>query len=116
MSSKYLKAKNFLDIIKHIIIALEEIGFRAISLIVGNNVTNKLATSFFCHLAKLSTIYPHQVMESTLFLLCDSVNIFNWLGQEDARKCRMFTRSCHNEKHELVFKVPYFVPYRNLML
>ena len=41
MPTKLLKDKNLFDIVKHVLIALEEIGFRLISLKVDNNAINK---------------------------------------------------------------------------
>ena len=73
--------------------------------------------SFFCNPAKHSTIYPQPVKKPPpLFLQFNSVHVLISLGQEDVRKGRMFSKFCHNEKHELVFKVPFFEHYRNFML
>ena len=59
--TKFLKAENLFDIIKCIIIGLEEIGFQVLSIITDNNIINKKAISFFCSPPKLSIVYPHPV-------------------------------------------------------
>ena len=57
MPTKCLKAESLFDIIKHIIIGLEEIGFQVLSIITDNNATNKKAISLVCSPPKLSTVY-----------------------------------------------------------
>ena len=41
MPTKYPRAENLFNIVKYVIIALEEISFRLISLIADNNEINK---------------------------------------------------------------------------
>ena len=41
MPTKFLKAANLFDIVKRIIIGLEEIGFQVSSIITDNNAVNK---------------------------------------------------------------------------
>ena len=40
--TKCLKAENLFDIVKHIIIGLEEIGFQVLTIITDNNAINKI--------------------------------------------------------------------------
>lgn len=107
MPTKCLLAENLFDIIKRVIIGLEDIGFKVLSVITDNNAINKKAMSFFCSPSKLSIVYPHPVRTSSpLFFLFDSVHILkcirnNWLGQKDERKCMMFPKFCYNGNHEL---------------
>ena len=107
MPTKCLKAENLFDILKRIIIGLEEIGFQVLSIITDNNAINKKAISYFCNPPKLSIVYPHPFVKSRpLFFLFDSVHILkcirnNWLGQKDATKCMLFPKFCHNGNHEL---------------
>ena len=107
MPTRRLKAENLFDIIRRLIIGLEEIGFRVLSVITDNNAINKKAMSFFCSPAKLSIVYPHPFMKSRpLFFLFDSVHILkcirnNWLGQKDTSKCMMFPKFCHNGNHQI---------------
>ena len=81
ISTKYLKAENLFDIVEHIIIGLEEIGFQVSSIITDNNTIDKNVISFFCCPPKLSIEYPHQVIKSRpLFFLFDTtVHISNTL-------------------------------------
>ena len=105
MPTKCLKAECLFDIIRCIIIGLEEVGFQALSIIADYNTINKKAISLFCSPPKLSIVYPHPVLKSQLlFFLFDSVHILkcirnNWLGQKDPSKCM----------------VPHFVLYKNFM-
>ena len=72
MPSKCLKAENLFDIVKRIIIGLEEIGFQVLSIITDDKAINKKAISFFCSTSKLSIVYPHPVIK----LL--SLNLFSF--------------------------------------
>ena len=60
MPTKYLKAENLFDIVKRIIIGLEEKGFQVLSIITDNNAINKKkeAISFFYSPPKPSIVYP----------------------------------------------------------
>ena len=104
--TKCLKAESLFDIIKHIIIGLEEIGFQVLSIITDNNAINKKAISLFCSPPKLSIVYPYSVLKSQpLFFLFDSVHILkcirnDWLGQKDPSKCMVFPKS-YNGNHQL---------------
>ena len=69
MPTKNLKAENLFDIVKRIIIGLEEIDFQISSIITDNNVINTKAISFFCCPRKLSIVYPHPVIKSQTSLL-----------------------------------------------
>ena len=62
--TKYLKAESLFDIIKRIIISLEEIGFRVLSIITDNNAINKKAIPLRSSPPKLSIVYPHPVLKS----------------------------------------------------
>ena len=64
MPTKCLKAENLFNIIKCLIIGLEEIGFKVLCVIMDNNAINKKAMSLFCTPAKLSIVYPHPVLKS----------------------------------------------------
>ena len=76
MPTKCLKTENIFDIVKYVIMSLEEIGFRVISVIIDNNTINKKAMSFFYSPVKLSIVCPHLVLKSQpLFFLFDSVDI-----------------------------------------
>ena len=46
--TKCLQAENLYNIMKWIIIGLEEIGFQVLSIIINNNSINKKAIYFFC--------------------------------------------------------------------
>ena len=105
MQTKCLKAESLFDIIKRIIIGLEELGFQELSVITDNNAINKTPISLFCSPPKLSIVYLHPVLKSQpLFFLFDSVHILecfrnNWLGQKDPSKCMVFPKFCHNGNH-----------------
>ena len=107
MPTKCLKAGNLFNIIKRLIIGLEEIGFKVLCVIMDNNAINKKAMSLFCTPVKLSSVYPHSVLKSRpLFFIFDSVHILkcirnNWLSQKDASKCIIFPKFCFNGNHEL---------------
>ena len=107
MPTKCLKAGSLFDIIKCIIIGLEEIGFQVLSIIIDNNAINKKAILLFCSPPKLSIVYPHPVQKSQpFFFLFDSVHILkciknNWLGQKDPSKCMVFSKFSHNGNHQL---------------
>ena len=107
MPSKCLKAESLFDIIKCIIIDLEEIDFQVLSIITNNNAINKKPISLFCSPPKLSIVYPPPVLKSQLlFFLFDSVHILkcirnNWLGQKNPSKCMVFPKFCHNGNHQL---------------
>ena len=47
MPTKCLKAGNLFNIIKRLIIGLEEIGFKVLCIIMDNNAINKKAISLF---------------------------------------------------------------------
>ena len=64
MLTKCLKAENLFNIIKWLIIWLEEISFKVLCVIIDNNAINKKAMSLFCTPAKLSIVYPHPVLKS----------------------------------------------------
>ena len=57
--TKYQKAENLFDIVKHTIIGLEEISFHVLSITADNNAINKKAISFFCSTPKFSIVYIH---------------------------------------------------------
>ncbi len=46
MPTKCLKVENLFDIVKRIIIGLEEIGFQVLSIITNNNAINKKSYIF----------------------------------------------------------------------
>ena len=52
MPAKSIKAEILFNVMKHIIIGLEQIGFRVISVITDNNAINKKAMSFFFYSIK----------------------------------------------------------------
>ena len=107
MPTKCLKAEKLFNIIKRLIIGLEEIGFKVLCVIMDNNAINKKAMSLFCTPAKLSIVYPHPVLKSRpLCFIFDSVHILkciknNCLGQKDASKGIIFPKFCFNGNHEL---------------
>ena len=107
MPTKCLKAENLFNIIKRLIIRLEEIGFKVLCLIMDNNAINKNAMSLFCIPVKLSIVYPHPVLKSRpLFFIFDSVHVLkfirnNWLGQKDTSKRMIFPKICFNGNHKL---------------
>ena len=47
MPTKCLQAENLFDIVKHIMIGLEEIGSQVLSVIIDNNAINKKVIFFF---------------------------------------------------------------------
>ena len=83
--TKCLQAENLFEMVKCIIIGLEEIGFQVLSILTNNNnaINKKKASS-----PKVSIVYPHPVMKSRpLFLLFDSVHMLkcirdSWLHQK----------------------------------
>ena len=93
---KTLKAEILFTFIKDIVIGLEKIGFRVISVVTDNNSINKKAMSFFANPPQLSIVYPHPSLKSRpLFFLFDAVHLLkcirnNWLGQRDSEKTMKF--------------------------
>lgn len=107
MPAKCLKAENLFDIVKRLIVGLEEIGFKVLAVVTDNDTRNKKAMSLFCNPEQLSIVYPHPVVHSRpLFFLFDSLDVLkcirnNWLAQKDKNKCMMFPKFCHDGNHEL---------------
>lgn len=64
MPTKCMKAEGLFDVLKRIIIGLEEIGFKIICIVTDNNGINRKAVSFFASPPKLSIVYPHPVQSS----------------------------------------------------
>ena len=64
MPTKCLKTESLSDIIKYMIIGLEEIGFQVLSIIKDNNAMKEKAISLFCCPQKLSIVYPYPVLKS----------------------------------------------------
>lgn len=92
LTVRTLKAEILFTFIKDIVIGLEKIGFRVISVVTDNNSINKKAMSFFADTPQLSIVYPHPSLKSRpLFFLFDAVHLLkciqnNWLGQRDSEK------------------------------
>ena len=115
MPTKCIKAEALFDVIKKIIVGLEDIGFKVISVITDNNAINKKAMSFFSNPPKLSVVYMHPVKSSRpLFFLFDSVHLLkcirnNWLNQKDSNKYMMFPKFCKNGNHDSqnISKAPF---------
>lgn len=59
LTVRTLKAEILFTFIKDIVIGLEKIGFRVISVVTDNNSINKKAMSFFADTPQLSIVYPH---------------------------------------------------------
>lgn len=93
---KSMTAETLHDILKKVIVGLEEIGFLVICVITDNNAINGKALSLFANPPKLSIVYPHPVdCKRPLFFLFDSVHLLkcirnNWLNQKDAQKTMTF--------------------------
>lgn len=81
------------NVIKKVIIGLENISFKVTSAVTDNNSINPKAMSLFMTPPQRSFVYPHPADKNRpLFFFIDSVHIFknirnNWLNQKNTGKC-----------------------------
>lgn len=79
------------EFVKKVILGLEEIGYRVISVSSDNNSLNGKAMSLFSIPNKLSIVYPHPAdPKRPLFFIFDPVHIFkcirnNWINQKNGQ-------------------------------
>ena len=91
-----MSASVLFDLIKRIVLGLENIGFRIICVLSDNNAINRKAMSFFTSPSEFSIVYPHPCDNSRpLFYILDSVHIFkciqnNWLNQNPTESVLVF--------------------------
>lgn len=84
-------ARELHDVTKKIIITLEGIGYRVVSIVSDNNAVNRKAVSMFAEPEKLSIVYPHPCDTTRpLFFVFDSVHLIkcvrnNWLNQSNGQ-------------------------------
>lgn len=81
-----INAGDLFNVVKSVVVGLENVGFRVISIITDNNSINRKAISNFASPSQVSIVYPNPINPSRpLFFLNDSVHIFkcirnNWLN------------------------------------
>lgn len=91
-----LTAEMFHTYIKKIMIGLENIGFKVISLVTDNNAINKKAVSLFSSPSKLCIRYENPACpERYFYYLFDSVHILKclrniWLNQKNLGTCMFY--------------------------
>lgn len=96
MPVQKINAENLFNVIKKVIIGLEEIGFKVICVSSDNNAINGKAMSFFNSPPKQSIVYKHPVdFNKPLFFIYDPVHILkcirnNWLNQKNAAQCMYY--------------------------
>ncbi|GBM41413.1 hypothetical protein AVEN_172191-1 [Araneus ventricosus] len=79
-------ASKLFDLMKKVIMGLEEIGFKVMGMVTDNNSINRAAASNFANPPKLQVKYDHPADKSRpLFYVIDSVHILkcvrnNWLN------------------------------------
>lgn len=77
--------------LKKIIIELENIGFKILTVVTDNNSINRKAMSLFVHPAKVNEVYKHPADENRpLFFIIDTVHIMknirnNWINQKNGQ-------------------------------
>lgn len=85
---KKLSGEALHDILKQIIIGLENIGFKILAVVSDNHTVNRKAMSLFCNPPELKISYAHPVDQTrNFFFLFDSVHILkcirnNWLNNK----------------------------------
>lgn len=91
-----LTAETFHEYIKKVIIGLENIGFKVITLVTDNNAINKKAVSLFASPSELCIKYKNPACPDRYFyFLFDSVHILKclrniWINQKNLGVCLFF--------------------------
>lgn len=100
-----MKAELLYNLLKRVILGLEDIGFSVICVVTDNNAINGKALSYFAKPPKLSIVYPHPAQcNRPLFFMFDSVHILkcirnNWIGQKDIDKTMRFPQFSSNGEY-----------------
>ncbi|GBM33030.1 hypothetical protein AVEN_263517-1 [Araneus ventricosus] len=85
----HIVAEDLFTLIKKIILALEEIGFKGMGIVTDNNSINRKAVSNFNNPPQFQAQYQHPADEKRpLFCLIDSVHLIkcvrnNWINQKN---------------------------------
>lgn len=117
--TKIMKAETLHDMMKKIILGLENIGFRVISIVTDNNAINGKAVSYFADPPRLSIVYQHPAQRTRpLFFIYDAVHLLkcirnNWLGQRDSQKTMRFPQFSQEKSYDNM-KIMY-APFTTLL-
>ena len=76
MPTKCLKAENLFNIIKRLIIGLEEKGIKVLCVIMNNNAINKKAMSLFCTQKNFNHYYTNRNFQLHIHIQFSSLDLF----------------------------------------